>query len=397
MLLIDISIFIFSLFCLISAAYFLTFSILFLIIHKFRKYNAFGQKKIIQQCKFLIIIPAHNEEKVLPRLLNSIAKIKYPSSLLSCYVICDNCKDNTEKIAKESGLMVIKRINRERQGKGYAIEWALNRINIQNFDVVIMTDADTIFDKNALNELNIKFADENIQVIQCYNGVINPNETPFTRLIALARALEIIYMTSRSYLGLTVPLIGNGMCFRSSILKKYPWSAFSISEDLEYFCMLSVNGIRIDYSYLARIFLQEEKKFSHAKTQRERWSSGKFQLIIKYVPKILWSGLKKGSIKNTEAFTTLFFPNPSLLGNILVIILILSLILQVWLVSKILILVSFLILFFCFISSFLIVKIDKNNLLSLLLIPNYLLWKGLIDFRAILGKKKDKWEKTERH
>lgn len=377
--------------------YYFISGVLFVIIIKIRNENTFAHKRKIKQNKFLILIPAHNEEKVLPRLLNSISEIAYPRHLFSYCVICDNCEDDTEKIAKEGGSIVVRRVNREKQGKGYAIEWALNKIDIDSFDVILMTDADTILDNDILNQLNIKFADKNTQVLQCYNGVINPDDSPFTRLITLARALEIIYMTSRSYLGLTVHLIGNGMCFRPSILKKYPWTAFSIGEDIEYFCILAINGIRVHYSYLARVFLQEERKFSHAKTQRQRWSIGRFSLVTKYVPKILWNGLKKRKIRQAEAAMILLLPNPSLLGNFLVVTLILSLFLNVWWFLYLLIFISFLLLFFLFISSFLIVKIDRKKIFSILLVPIFLFWKGLIDLRALLGRKKDKWLKTERH
>jgi cellulose synthase/poly-beta-1,6-N-acetylglucosamine synthase-like glycosyltransferase len=371
--------------------------VLFLIIYKLKNTNAPGQGVASKLSKFLILIPAHNEEKVLPRLLDSVLKIRYPKYFFSCIVICDNCEDNTEKIAIEKGVTALKRVNKEKKGKGYAIKWALDRINIEDFDVIIMTDADTIMDSDILNQLNVKFLDQNTQVVQCYNGVINPDDSTLTRFIELTRAMETIYMASRSYLGLTVPLIGNGMCFRTATLRKFPWKAFSIGEDLEYFCMLSVNGVRVGYSYTARVFLQEERKFAYAETQRQRWSSGRISLVINYSPKILFEGLKKGDIKKAEAAMTLLVQNPSFLGNYLVIAYMSSFILNAWSISHYLIYISFFLLFIFFISSFLIVKITRKNLFSILLVPIFLLWKGLIDIRAILGRKKNLWVKTERH
>jgi cellulose synthase/poly-beta-1,6-N-acetylglucosamine synthase-like glycosyltransferase len=373
-------------------------TVIFLVEHKKINRTNINQTNIGGgRSKYLILIPAHNEEKVIGRLLDSIANLDYPRNMITSCVICDNCSDDTEEIATSRGSMIVRRIDETKRGKGYAIEWALSQIDIERFNVIVMTDADTTLDRDILIKLDAEFSPETTQVVQCYNGVINPDDTPLTRLISLARALEIIYMTARSSLGLTVHLIGNGMCFRPEILKQFPWTAFSIAEDFEYFCILALNGIRIQYSYAARVFLQEEKKLSHAKTQRQRWSGGRFSLIVRYAPKIFWSGLKKGSIEQIEAALMLLLPNPSLLGNVLVFTLALALLLTSWLLSKIFIVTAFLFLFLYFTSSFLISGISGKKVMSMLLIPVYLVWKGVIDLGAVLGRKKNQWVKTSRH
>ncbi len=396
MLLLNSIFFVLTIYCLVGASYYFVSAMVFLFTDHDREGKA-QRHKARRQHKFLILIPAHNEERVLPRLLDSIKKIEYPDHLFSTCVICDNCDDATEKIAKEKGAMVVNRSNPEERGKGYAIAWALSKLNIESFDAVLMTDADTMLDKDILRNLNRKLADKGVQAVQCYNGVINPDDTPFTRLISLARALEIIYMASRSSLGLTVHLIGNGMCFRSSLLAQHPWTAFSISEDLEYFCRLALTGIRVHFSYASRVLLQEEEKLSDAKTQRQRWSSGRLPLMARYVPGIIWKGLKARKIKRAEAAMILLVPNPSLLGNILLLTLCTSLFFNLWRFMYVLNFISLFFLFLLFLSSFLIVKIDRKKLFSILLVPIYLAWKGLIDVHALLGRKKLQWIKTERH
>ncbi len=385
-----------TLYCLLGALYYFAAALLFLLAPGIRNNNP-DQQRTDRHNRFLILIPAHNEEKVLPRLLDSVRQIEYPGNSFHCCVVCDNCEDGTERVAKAKGVTVLRRNDKKRRGKGYAIEWALARMNIRDFDAVLMTDADTMLDKDILKQLDMKFACHDVGAVQCYNGVINPDDTPFTRLISLARAMEIIYMASRSYLGLTVHLIGNGMCFRSSLLKTYPWTAFSLSEDLEYFCLLSLKGVRVHYSYTAKVFLQEEEKLSDAKTQRQRWSSGRFPLIMRYVPGILWKWLKDRKAGKAEAAMILLVPNPSLLGNLLVAALIFSLFLNLWRFIYLLNFISLFSLFFLFISSFLIVKMDRRRIFSVLLVPVYLVWKGVIDLQAVFGKRKVQWIKTERH
>ena len=50
--------------------------------------------------KFLIVLPAHDEEQVIGNLINSLKEQDYPKELYDIVVIADNCKDNTEKVAR---------------------------------------------------------------------------------------------------------------------------------------------------------------------------------------------------------------------------------------------------------------------------------------------------------
>jgi len=397
MVFVNLILFAISLFCVVSAGYYFLSALIFILRQRYRLCPSAMRTRPTQHMRFLILIPAHDEESVLPRLLKSISSIDYPSEFLTSCVICDNCHDNTEKIAEEYGSMVLVRRNENQHGKGYAIQFGLNSLNISAFDLIIMTDADTVLDRNILNELSILFMDGKLEAVQCYNGVVNPDETPLTRLISIARALEIIYMDSRDLLGLTVHLIGNGMCFRTHTLMKCPWTAFSIAEDLEYFCVLTENGIRVGYSFLARVFLQEERFLSHAKVQRQRWASGKFQLILKYVPRLLWQGLLNGQPKKAEAIMILIVPNPSLLANITLLVIVFTLLFNPLSITALLIVISLFLLTFYFLSSFLLTKPTIRTVSSLFLVPVYLLWKGVIDFCAILGKRRHEWLKTKRH
>ena len=47
--------------------------------------------------KFMAIIPAHNEEKVIVNLIESLKNQDYDKNLYDIYVIADNCTDNTAK------------------------------------------------------------------------------------------------------------------------------------------------------------------------------------------------------------------------------------------------------------------------------------------------------------
>lgn len=79
--------------------------------------------------KFMAILPAHNEEAVIGNLIESLKNQDYPKELLDIYVIADNCTDNTVKIAKEAGAIVLERHEEDpaKQTKGAALQWFLKQ------------------------------------------------------------------------------------------------------------------------------------------------------------------------------------------------------------------------------------------------------------------------------
>ena len=77
--------------------------------------------------KFMAVIPAHNEEDVIKNLVDSLMQQKYPKELLDVYVIADNCTDNTARIARDAGAIVLERFDEEKKTKGYALQWFLSK------------------------------------------------------------------------------------------------------------------------------------------------------------------------------------------------------------------------------------------------------------------------------
>ena len=87
--------------------------------------------------KFMAILPAHNEENVIGNLIDSLKKQDYPANLIDIYVIADNCTDNTVKIAKEAGAIVLERKEDDpkKRTKGAALQWFLKQKIEENADL----------------------------------------------------------------------------------------------------------------------------------------------------------------------------------------------------------------------------------------------------------------------
>src|SRR5574344_781853 len=127
--------------------------------------------------KFMAILPAHNEEKVIGDLIDSLKKQDYPKEFLDIYVIADNCNDNTAQIAKDAGAIVYERKEDDpaKKTKGAAMQWFLKQMVERNvdYDAFFVFDSDNIVDKNFTKAMNKKLC-QGEEVVQGYRDIKNP-------------------------------------------------------------------------------------------------------------------------------------------------------------------------------------------------------------------------------
>ena len=155
--------------------------------------------------KFMAIIPAHNEEAVVGNLVESLKAQDYPVDKFDIYVIADNCTDNTAKVAKEAGAIVLKRFDEEKKTKGYALNWFLKQKIEENadYDAFCVFDADNIVDKNFIKNMNKKLC-QGEEVVQGYRDIKNPKDS----WIASGYAIFYwIFPTTRGGGGLSIYLL----------------------------------------------------------------------------------------------------------------------------------------------------------------------------------------------
>lgn len=118
-----ISIFNLIIFILFTGFYF--YQIIYIFISLFKESKEFTASKYH---KYAVVIAARNESAVIANLIESIKKQNYPQDLIDIYVVADNCTDNTAEVAKNAGAIVIERFNRQKVGKGYALDFAFKQI-----------------------------------------------------------------------------------------------------------------------------------------------------------------------------------------------------------------------------------------------------------------------------
>jgi cellulose synthase/poly-beta-1,6-N-acetylglucosamine synthase-like glycosyltransferase len=352
-----------------------------------------------------LLIPAHNEELLLGTVLDRLRTLDYPPDRYTLFVIADNCADRTAETAREHGAEVMERFDAERRGKGYALEWALQRLlpDSRRFDAFLILDADSILSENFLRVMNAAL-EEGHSAVQGYYTVLNREEGWRTRLMACALAMaHWVRPRGRNAFGLSDGLKGNGMCFSRETLERIPWSGESITEDIEYTIRLVTANIRIEFAPEAVVFAQMPTTSKQAASQRQRWEGGRYGLLRRAIA-LLGQGIASRRLIVIDRaleliippFAELFtLPVLGLLGGALWAILAPDSsaawgALWAWgaiLAGEILYLAA----------GLAIARVPLSVASALLFAPFYIVWKFVLYGAMLLQRGAGGWKRTERH
>jgi cellulose synthase/poly-beta-1,6-N-acetylglucosamine synthase-like glycosyltransferase len=272
--------------------------------------NEFNKFKEAAHTNFAILIPAHNEEMILSTLLESLAQLEYPQELYTTYVIADNCTDTTASLARQfDRVCVYERFNEEERGKGYALNWIWQQLEDKQHDAYVVLDADSVVVPTFLNAMDRELA-QGALALQACNTVLNVTEAPSTALRWIALTLmNHVRPLGRNGIGGSSTLTGNGMCLSCAILARYPWQAFGIAEDYQYYLTLIQNGERVRYVPEAVVRSQMPITFAQMRTQDVRWEAAEPQQSSWHTAlQLLKTGLQTRSFVRIEAMLELLTP-----------------------------------------------------------------------------------------
>ena len=121
--------------------------------------------------KISVVIPAFNEEKLLPRCLQSLQNQTYPRENYEIIVVDNGSTDNTAKIGKKFGAAVYTYTDINRAGASR--QFGTTKTNA---DIIAFTDADCMASNNWLTTIDNLFKDPKII---CIGGKMLPDKNNF--------------------------------------------------------------------------------------------------------------------------------------------------------------------------------------------------------------------------
>lgn len=308
------------------------FSLAFVIYHllfipfglaRFRQRRVAPPKKT-----FAIIIPAHNEEAVIGRLIENLQAMDYPRYLYDIYVVADNCSDATAAEAAARGATVLVRSDRTRCGKGHALQFAFDHLfggySYARYDAVVILDADNLISTSFLSAMNTRLC-QGERLIQGYLDTKNPDDSWVSGSFAISYWVSNrFWCLARCRLGLAVPLGGTGMCIETSLLREVGWGTQTLTEDLEFAARALEHGVRATWAHEAPVYDEKPLSFLQSCRQRLRWVSGGIQVARLYAWRLLRLGLRRRSALLLEGALLLCRPFFVIVGMVPFMLLLLS-------------------------------------------------------------------------
>ena len=345
-----------------------------------------------------VIIPAHNEALEIEKTISNVRTCRYPEESRAIVVIADNCEDDTAALARSAGAVVVERTDPSNRGKGQALDWFFKTHGetYGRYHVVAIMDADTVPHPDFLSEISLSLSSPDVEVMQGYYGVSNPEDNWRTALSSAAlNVFHHVRPAGRNRIGGTAGLKGNGMAFKTDILKTYGWPAYSIVEDIEFSMILLQDGVLVHYNPDAIVYGEMATEKKQAETQRKRWEGGRFEVFKKYGLPLLKMWFKnKKMIQYLDGFMELFTPPLSLLVMGQLLFLVVSAFLYPFLFS--LSIYCLLGTAFYVFSGLILKKASPYVWKCLLSAPFFILWKIPIYLKIVKKGDQNTWERTQR-
>ncbi len=241
------------------------------------KFNLLDPKEIPY---VTIQLPVYNEEYVMERLLENIAKIEYPKSKLEIQVLDDSTDESiidTEKWIKElqkTGLDIqhIRRENRE----GFKAGALKEGLETAKGEFIAIFDADFLPDNDWLKKTVIYFKDPEIGVVQTRWGHINRDYSTLTRIQAFALDAHFtLEQVGRNAKGHFINFNGTaGIWRKECIFDAGNWEGDTLTEDLDLSYRAQLKNWKFKYLEDVETPAELPVVISAARSQQFRWNKG---------------------------------------------------------------------------------------------------------------------------
>lgn len=245
-----------------------------------------------KQNKIAVLICARNEEKVIARLVKSLKDQSYDKSLYEIFVAADNCTDKTAECAKGAGAVVYERFNSEERGKGYALNFLINKIwtdfGKDFFDGFIVFDADNYADSEFVTEINKVFSG-GYDVVTAYRNSTNYGTNFLTAGMGMYFLRDATIMNrARSKIGVNTCVTGTGFMFSKRLAQENGgWPFHTLTEDGEFTMDNACKGVPTSYAHNAIFYDEQPETNKDSWNQRVRWCKGGIQIFRIYLTKLM--------------------------------------------------------------------------------------------------------------
>jgi glycosyltransferase involved in cell wall biosynthesis len=271
-----------------------------------------------------VLIPAHNEEDVLPGTIPEILRqLRNGDRLL---VVADNCSDRTATVARELGADTVVRTDPIKRGKGFALDCGIRHFANDPPEVVVVIDADCLVLDCAIERLSEACRATNRPTQALYRMISGPNSTQNTRAREFTwRVKNWVRPLGLSYMGLPCQLMGTGMAFPWEVIANAHLATGALVEDLKLGLELAAVGHPPVFFPLAIVTSQFPATGEGSRSQQLRWEGGQLGLITAEIPLFLLKAVRNLDLQLLVLALDAAVPPLSLLSTFVLFFLVLGL------------------------------------------------------------------------
>ncbi len=232
-----------------------------------------------------ILIPCHNEEKVIGHLLDRLVASTYPKKRLEIIPINDASTDRTGEVIDEYAARhsFIKPFHRPQGGNGKPA--ALNAgLCVSRGEVILTFDADYVPQFDIVEKLVAPFLDPEVGGVQGRVTVYNEDESLVSKLVTLERIGGYrVDQVARDRFGLVPQYGGTVGGFRRELLEAFGgWDESVLAEDTDLTAKTVLEGYKIRYVLEAESYEEAVTTWRAYWKQRHRWAKGHMQCAMRY-------------------------------------------------------------------------------------------------------------------
>jgi cellulose synthase/poly-beta-1,6-N-acetylglucosamine synthase-like glycosyltransferase len=233
-----------------------------------------------------VLIPAHNEQAVIGATLRCLVPTLPPRA--RALVVADNCDDDTAAIARHCGAEAIERRDRQRRGKGYALDFGIRHLQQDPPDAVVFLDADCQVGPDTVRLLG----DAAARLARPVQGLNLCDPDPRGDAFELASGLAFRFKNLVRTVGLSrlagwCHLTGTGMALPWPLIRAVTMAEGNLVEDMQLGIDLVLAGRPPLFLPEARVSSPLPRQRSAAQTQRTRWEHGHLATLLYWSPRLV--------------------------------------------------------------------------------------------------------------